>query len=195
MIKQFIIGRSDNCQIRIQDPTQRVSRNHATIKILKSGKIFITDHSTNGTWVNGVKISQNVDYPVKRGDVISFANAAELNWELLPRVTGTIKIYSFITLGIVIVAGLIWFISRIPDKPAEPDKENTFQVDSTAMRKKILRDIELQDSTRIAREAVKKVQEKGRSSIPKKANPEQRSGSGKSGQDSVRKEKPVIYMN
>lgn len=203
MIKQFTIGRGDNCQIRIQDATQRVSRNHATIKILKNGRIFVTDHSTNGTWVNGVKISQNADYPVKRGDVISFANVADLSWELIPRVTSMIKIYLGIVLSIIVVAGSIWFISQAPNKPAKQDKENTFQVDSAEMRKKILREIELRDSTRkadsarIASEALKKAKEKDQPPIPKKTSPEQKPGSGKSGQDSVRKEKdtPVIYIN
>ncbi|MGV8135182.1 MAG: FHA domain-containing protein [Mangrovibacterium sp.] len=201
MIKQFTIGRGDNCQIRIQDPTQRVSRSHATIKVLKNGRIFITDHSTNGTWVNGVKISQNVDYPVKRGDVISFANAAGLNWELIPRVVGSTKIYSFVALGIVVVAGLVWFISQGPTKPVKADKEKIFQVDSAVMRKKILREIEVQDSiriadsARIAGEALKKAKGKEQLVSPKKMRSEQKSGSGKSGQDSVKKEKPVIYMN
>ena len=93
MIKQYSIGRSDDSQIKIQDNSQKVSRNHATLKVLDNGKIFITDHSSNGTFVNGVKISQSVDYPVKRGDSISFAHVAELNWDLIPRTANKLIYY------------------------------------------------------------------------------------------------------
>ena len=101
MIKQFTIGRGDDCQIHIQDQSQRVSRNHATLKIYESGKMFITDQSSNGTWVNGVKISQNVEYPIKRGDSISFAHASELNWEQIPRTTNKSMIYIVVALLLV----------------------------------------------------------------------------------------------
>ncbi len=105
MIQQYTIGRGDSCQIRIQDAAQRISRNHATLKVLDNGKIFITDHSSNGTWVNGVKISPNVDYPVRRGDSISFANAAELNWTLIPKKTNRQLIY-ILAGGIIIVIAM-----------------------------------------------------------------------------------------
>lgn len=85
MIQEYSIGRGDDCKIRLHDPSSRTSRNHATLKIMKNGKMFISDYSSNGTWVNGVKVMQNVDYPLRRGDTVSFAQVVELNWEQIPR--------------------------------------------------------------------------------------------------------------
>ncbi|MDR3262370.1 MAG: FHA domain-containing protein, partial [Tannerella sp.] len=85
--QEYRIGRDSTCQICIPDTpqTQKASRLHAILKVMGNGKIFITDCSSNGTSVNGVKIASNIDYPVKRGDTISFANVTELNWESIPK--------------------------------------------------------------------------------------------------------------
>jgi hypothetical protein len=48
------------------------------------GRIFITDHSSNGTFVNGMRIASDVDFPVRRKDVVSFANEIDLDWSLVP---------------------------------------------------------------------------------------------------------------
>ena len=152
MIQQFLIGRGDNCQIRIHDATQRVSRTHATIKIMDNGKMFITDHSSNGTFVNGIKISQNVDFPVKRGDSVSFANTAELNWALIPKRKNTLLIYSVIAvLVIVLLAGGYFihgkFCSNHP--PVDHPVNNVDSLDIA--RKKLEREQAVKDSV----EAVK----------------------------------------
>lgn len=145
-MQQFTIGRGDDCRIRIQDNSQRVSRNHATLKVTDNGKIFITDHSSNGTFVNGIKISQNVDFPVKRGDSISFANAAELNWELIPKKSNKIIFYSIfgvVLIAICVVAGNLWF-NREPNPSTEIE---SVLPDSTEIKKKVLeRDRFVEDS-------------------------------------------------
>lgn len=114
MIKQYSIGRGDDCQIKIQDNSQKVSRNHATLKVLGNGKIFITDHSSNGTFVNGVKISQSVDYPVKRGDDISFAHVANLNWDLIPRAVNKLIYY---IAGVALIIGMAIVLYFVFVKP------------------------------------------------------------------------------
>ncbi len=62
------IGRRLNNQISIDD--ERVSRNHAQVRITK-GRFMIFDlNSTGGTFVNGKRINQSILFP---GDVISLA--------------------------------------------------------------------------------------------------------------------------
>ena len=123
MLKQYTIGRGEDCQIRLQDNSQRISRSHATLKILDNGKIFITDHSSNGTFVNGVKISQNIDYPIKRGDSISFAHAADLNWDLIPKKNKKNLLFTMIALIIIGIAMACYFIWCQPFQP--PVNKNT----------------------------------------------------------------------
>lgn len=136
-IQQYSIGRGDECRIRIQDSSQRVSRNHATLKVLDNGKMFITDHSSNGTFVNGIKISPNVDFPVKRADSISLANVTELNWALIPKKSNKILLYSIIAvvvLAAVVVVGAI-LLNR-PDRPTSPSPIETQCPDTTSTYKK-----------------------------------------------------------
>lgn len=158
MIKQYSIGRGDDCQIKIQDNSQKVSRNHATIKVLDNGKIFITDHSSNGTFVNGVKISPSVDYPVKRGDDVSFAHVANLNWELIPSVIN--KLIFFIV-GVVIVIGLIitvyfLFSNPKPCPPINDQKQDSVRVEKTDSVKQ--KNTTIIDSTQVAKKEKNKIQ-------------------------------------
>lgn len=51
-----------------------VSRYHATFKEMKNGHWFITDHSTNGTYVNGQRIPSNTEFRIKANDSIMCGN-------------------------------------------------------------------------------------------------------------------------
>jgi len=62
------IGSHFNNEIQISGNT--VSRYHATIKVGKNGKVYIVDHSKNGTTVNGQKIMPNNPYPIKKSSII-----------------------------------------------------------------------------------------------------------------------------
>lgn len=63
------LGSNFRNNIVVASPT--VSRYHATVKIDKNGKAWITDNgSTNGTEVNGQKISLNSPVRIKKGDNI-----------------------------------------------------------------------------------------------------------------------------
>jgi len=79
----YSIGRNADNAIPIAH--DRVSRYHATLLVDRQGKLFIQDQSLNGTFVNGVRISPYVRYPVRRGDAVSFGEAVALNWNLVPR--------------------------------------------------------------------------------------------------------------
>ena len=77
--KIYSIGTAFNNRIQLNDPTNNVSRFHATLKIDPKGKMVINDHSTNGTFVNGNRIQANQDISIKRKDKVTFANTP-LDW-------------------------------------------------------------------------------------------------------------------
>jgi len=118
--QEYTIGRDNTCHVCIPDTpqTQKASRLHAILKVMSNGKIFITDCSSNGTSVNGVKIAPNIDYPVKRGDVISFANVTELNWESIPKPRRK-KLLYLVAAVLVLGTGLAVFF-LLYDCPAPP---------------------------------------------------------------------------
>jgi len=76
---EFTLGRVSDGQPILPDVdlspyeaySQGVSRLHSSLKF-NNNRLFITDlGSSNGTRVNGQKISPNVDYPVNHGDVVA----------------------------------------------------------------------------------------------------------------------------
>lgn len=72
LISSVIVGRSDMCDIRIDDA--RMSNQHFVLETLPNG-IAVTDlDSTNGTFVNGIKIGSRT--LVRSGDRISAGNSA-----------------------------------------------------------------------------------------------------------------------
>lgn len=62
------IGSHFNNDIQISGGT--VSRYHATIKVGKDNKVYIVDHSKNGTTVNGQKITSHNPYRIKKSSTI-----------------------------------------------------------------------------------------------------------------------------
>lgn len=100
--KIFSIGTAFNNRVQISDSTNNVSRFHATLKIDPKGRIFINDHSTNGTFVNGIRVPANQDYLVKRKDNIRFANTS-LDWNRI----GVKPSFPFVTFISSVVAVLI----------------------------------------------------------------------------------------
>ena len=85
MKKIYTIGREESCDIVIPDQTDVVSRLHATLRIDSNGKYFLNDQSRNGTYINGMKMASNVEVPVSRKDVVSFAHIYNLDWTQIPK--------------------------------------------------------------------------------------------------------------
>lgn len=109
-MKIITIGRSDNCDIVIED--QMISRRHAVMRLHPSGRIEIIDYSQNGTSVNGVKIANGKIMRIKRGDSVTFAGTKPLDWKDVPDPSKPMKIALWTVAGIVAVMLLIWgFIS------------------------------------------------------------------------------------
>lgn len=66
-----LYGIGTNFRNEIQISGNTASRFHATLKIGKDGKVYIQDHSKNGTTVNGNKITQGQNIKIKRNDAIA----------------------------------------------------------------------------------------------------------------------------
>lgn len=172
-MEQYSIGRGDDCRIRLADVTQRVSRNHATLKVMDNGKIFITDHSANGTYLNGIKISPNVDFPVKRGDSISFANVAELNWVTIPRKLNRTILYLMI--GIAILATIILAVIFVVNSNQTPPDSTTIQLpDTSVVQQQKLDVISQKDTVKQEQDSIKIVEKEAVRQEPVKTQKKQK---------------------
>ena len=118
-MKSYTIGREETCSIVIPDSSQMVSRLHATLNV-DGGKMTITDSSSNGTYINGIRISSGMPVPVTRKDVVTFAQVAELDWKLIPN-SGLRTLW--ITLATVLVLAAVgcglWFFLQDSKKKKE----------------------------------------------------------------------------
>lgn len=114
-MKTITIGRGEKCDIFIDD--YRISRQHAVLKVYTFGKMEIVDMGQNGTWVNGVKLRPGVPFPVKRKDVVNFAEASQLNWTLVENPLKYIRIVGLL-IGVLLLSGL--FVLLISSTLLEP---------------------------------------------------------------------------
>ena len=147
-MKALSIGREQGCDIVINDSTDVISRRHAILNISSSGKITIVDQSRNGTYVNGIRISQNVPVPVTRKDIISFAHVDKLDWNAVPKSNSTM---SYIIMGIVgvlvITCGLFAYQYMKPGD-SDSNKGEVTVTDTIANKKEEVK----KDSTSIKKE-------------------------------------------
>ncbi len=103
-MKSYSIGREETCNITLYDPSNLVSRRHATLNV-DGSKMTITDHSSNGTYINGIRITSGTPVPVTRKDVVSFAQTCELDWKRIPNPAKKIWVSVIVAL-VVIGAGV-----------------------------------------------------------------------------------------
>ena len=135
-MKVYSIGRDLACDIIIDDNTDVISRRHATLNVESSGKMTIVDLSHNGTYVNGIRINQNVPVPVTRNDTVSFAHVAQLDWNQIPNTQGAIIRYVLISLlAVLLIGGAIWGYTSLMSKPAPAPSPTPVAVDSAALKK------------------------------------------------------------
>lgn len=122
-MKTITIGRGDGCDILIDD--YRISRRHAVLKVYTFGKMEIVDIGQNGTWVNGVKLRPGVPFPVKRSDVINFAEASQLNWSQVESPMKYLKIAGIVA-AILVLLGLFvfWIFSALSDSSTQTEETN-----------------------------------------------------------------------
>lgn len=171
-MKTYSIGRDLNCDIVINDSTDVISRRHALLNVTSSGKMTIIDQSSNGTYVNGIRISQNVPVPVTRKDIISLAHVAKLDWNQVPRSNQWVNYVIAIVVGIVVIVGIIFGIKEFKSNddidtngtPSQAELNDSALIKQReAARQDSIKNIERQDS-------IKKVAEKSRQDSIKAAN-------------------------
>jgi serine protease Do len=114
----YTIGTESDNRIVISDFYNHVSRHHAILKLKVNGSYYIYDQSTNGTYVNGLKIKPKVDIPVTITDTISLSNTYQFDWNKVPNISvpkpipattkSRTKIWGYLFYG-VIIAGAAYF--------------------------------------------------------------------------------------
>lgn len=113
----YSIGSHFNNDIQLSGNT--VSRYHATIKIAHNGKIYLIDHSKNGTTVDGIKVSPNTPFLLKKKNAV-VCGGVPVDLTRLPWPTIAWKWAASIAAMIIVVVGL-WLI--IPHKKIYTDQE------------------------------------------------------------------------
>lgn len=189
MKKIYTIGRDEGCDIVIPDNTDVISRLHATIRIEANDKIFLTDQSRNGTYVNGMKMSSNVEVPISRKDVVSFAHIHNLDWSLVPKQKNNrLKIFSIITLILVII-GIVCYFILDTQKQVLSDPPKPISVESVTPNDTTVKDT-------VTEEPKEPVQEKPKDKeVAKETKTAEKSETPKEKQDSItiEKTKEEIY--
>lgn len=110
-MKKITIGRGRECDIRLSDTTDKVSRRQAVITVSPTGKMKIYDTSANGTYVNGEKVEKPIGKPIKRGDNINFAHLEDLDWEKVKnpyKKTWMLSAIFLVFVFIVAIVILLW---------------------------------------------------------------------------------------
>lgn len=181
MKKIYTIGRDEGCDIVIPDNTDVVSRLHATIRVEANDKIFLTDQSRNGTYVNGMKMSSNVEVPISRKDVVSFAHVHNLDWSLVPK-TRNNKLKTFIiVVPVLVIVGIACYFIWNTKKQVLPEPPKPTPVEVPTSDNTIVKDI-------VTEEPKEPVQEKSKE-VTKETHTSEKSNTPKEKQDSIKSEK------
>ena len=77
-LREVTIGRSANCDIYLDQGCKYASGMHGTI-YYDGGQLMFRDSSTNGTWINNIKIHKRA-VPIHHGDIIMIAGRYQINW-------------------------------------------------------------------------------------------------------------------
>lgn len=78
-MKLLVLGRDPQQADIVVSSSQYVSGYHAELIQLDNGDMYIVDKSSNGTYLNGNRLTPGKEVAVKRGDDIKFADAP-LDW-------------------------------------------------------------------------------------------------------------------
>lgn len=122
-MKTITIGRGEGCDIQIDH--NNISRRHAILKVYTFGKMEIVDMGQNGTWVNGVKLRPGVPFPVKRKDVVNFAEVSQLNWSRVPNPTKYLKLVVYVSvLLLLFIVAVCLIFSNCPSNSYETNNSS-----------------------------------------------------------------------
>lgn len=115
-----VIGIGSHFSNEIQVSGSTVSRYHATIKCGKDGKVYIVDHSKNGTTVNGAKIPSGNLVRLSKGSIVACGGVpvSLKNNPLIPWPKPVWKYVAGIAAMLVLAVGLTFIPwKRILDGP------------------------------------------------------------------------------
>lgn len=123
----YTIGRDANCHIQFAD--SQISRRHALIKVYPTGKMELVDMSTNGTYVNGIKVVSNKSIPVTRKDSIVFAHVGQLDWKEIPNPLRWLYYLGFAVVAFLVIILLWIYLPRFIDYTTGSD--NNIEIGSS----------------------------------------------------------------
>lgn len=97
-MKLYVIGTAPQSNIQLR--SQFGSNYHAELLLLDNGDMLLTDRgSTNGTYLNGKKLTPDKDVIVRRGDEVVFADE-RLDWNRIPaNIVDVTKVKEIISVG------------------------------------------------------------------------------------------------
>lgn len=98
-------GIGTNLKNDLQLSGATVSRYHATVKLGRDGKMYIVDHSKNGTTVNGQKITAHNPYRIRRKDAI-VCGGVPVDTSGLPWPTDVLGTILKVAATVIIVCGV-----------------------------------------------------------------------------------------
>ena len=190
-MKALSIGREQGCDIVINDSTDVISRRHAILNISSSGKISIVDQSRNGTYVNGIRISQNVPVPVTRKDIISFAHVAKLDWNAVPKSNSTMSYIIVGIVGVLVIACGLFAYQYMKPGDSDSNEGEVTVTDTIANKKEEVK----KDSTSIKKEpkelAKDSVVNKKQKSKEKKKKVEEKTPKTVAPKDTTKNNRPI----
>ncbi|MCD8386885.1 MAG: FHA domain-containing protein [Bacteroidales bacterium] len=120
-MKTYSIGRDPSNNIILSDPQQVTSRRHATLTVADNGKMTIVDQSTNGTYINGIRMSPNAPVPVTRDDKVSFAHVANLDWNMVPKQRNPVMMGIYAAVGVILLGLVVWLIVAMVHREDDDD--------------------------------------------------------------------------
>ena len=193
-MKTYSIGRDLNCDIVINDSTDVISRRHALLNVTPSGKMTIIDQSSNGTYVNGIRITQNVPVPVTRKDIVSLAHVAKLDWNQIPKSNQWVKYLIWGGVAIIVALAVVFGIKALKSEPEGGSTPNnpTEVNDSTAIKQQeaarldSIKNVERQDSIN---KAVEKARQDSVKAVQKDKHPKKKQDKSKDEGKSKSKDK------
>ena len=73
-----VVGRS-----QLNTAHKLVSKQHLRVNQPASGEFTICDQSTNGTWLNGERLTKNSPHELQSGDIVTLLSAANIEFALV----------------------------------------------------------------------------------------------------------------